>query len=347
MNTERTTMAANAEGEILHQALEAFHQATGIMAIEQPRRNDQTTDADITLKKGQEVWHFRVKTKPWLTRENVGPIVRRLGDNRGGWLIVTRHVAPALAAQIRELGLAFIDTAGNAFVDEPGLLIYLVGNPPKDKHPGEGVKRLYRPAGLRLLFALLCNPGLERRTYREIAAAANTALGTVAWTVRDLMMMGFMVDMRDKGRHLINKETIIEQWVVAYPQQLKPKQFLGTYKADRIDWWRDADLAPFDAQWGGEPAAAKLTQYLKPELLTIYAGERTQELILRNKLRKNPRGDVEIVRRFWTFGPQDNRRETVHPLLVYADLIATANDRNIETARMIYDRELAELIRED
>ena len=153
--------------------------------------------------------------------------------------------------------------------------------------------------------------------------------------------------MGERGRRLTNKERLLEQWVVAYPQQLKPKQFIGTYKADRYDWWRDVDLTQFDAQWGGEPAAEKLTQYLKPERVTIYAGERTQELILRNKLRKDPRGDIEIVKRFWTFNPQDTRRETVHPLLVYADLIATANDRNIETARMIYDKELAGLIRED
>jgi len=335
------------EQEILHEALEAFHQATGVVVAVEPRRTDPKVDAEVAMRKGKEEWHFRVELKPWLTRENAGPIAMRIADDQRGWLLVTRHVTPALATQLRELGLAFIDTAGNAFIEEQGLFIYMTGNRPRDKHPGEGVKRLFRPAGLRVLFALLCNPGLERRTYREIAAIADTALGTINWTMRDLMMMGFMIDMGPKGRRLTNKEKIVEQWVVAYPQQLKPKQFIGTYKAGRYDWWQDADLTPFDAQWGGEPAAAKLTQYLKPERVTIYAGERTQELILRNKLRKDPRGDVEIVKRFWTLDPKETQRETVHPLLVYADLIATANDRNIETARMIYDRELAGLIRED
>jgi hypothetical protein len=340
-------MNPNTERQILHEAIEAFHQATGIMATEQRRRDDPRADAKVTMRKGQKKWHFRLEVKPWLTRENVGPIVGRIGDDRRGWLIVTRHVTPALAAQLRELRLAFIDTAGNAFVDEPGLFIHVAGNRPSVKHPGEGVKRLFRPAGLRVLYVLLCNPGFERRTYREIAAAANTALGTIYWTMRDLMMLGFVVNMGKRGRRLIKKEDILEQWVAAYPQQLKPKQFIGLYKADRYDWWRDANLTQFDAQWGGEPAAAKLTQYLKPEWLTIYAGERIQELILRNKLHKDARGNVEIVKRFWILDPQDPRRETVHPLLVYADLMATANDRNIETAKIIYDKELAELIRED
>ena len=340
-------MNPNAELEILQEALEAFQEATQLEVAEEPRHNDQRADAEITIRRGKEEWRFRVEIKPWLTRENVGTIVRRIGDDRRGWLLVTRHVTPALATQLRELALPFIDTAGNAFIDERGLLIYMTGNRPRDKHPAEGVKRLYRPAGLRVLFALLCNPGLERRTYREIGAIADTALGTINWTMRDLMIMGFMIAMGPKGRRLISKEKIVEQWVVAYPQQLKPKQFVGTYKADRYDWWQGADLTLFEAQWGGEPAAAKLTQYLKPERITIYAGERIQELILTNKLRKDPQGDVEIVKRFWTLDTQNTRRETVHPLLVYADLIATANDRNIETARMIYDRELAGIIRED
>ena len=32
---------------------------------------------------------------------------------------------------------------------------------------------------------------------------------------------------------------------------------------------------------------------------------------------------------------------TVHPILVYADLIATGNQRNIETARILYDEHIA------
>ncbi len=35
------------------------------------------------------------------------------------------------------------------------------------------------------------------------------------------------------------------------------------------------------------------------------------------------------------------------PLLIYADLLATGDTRNIETARMIYEQELTGLIRED
>jgi len=35
------------------------------------------------------------------------------------------------------------------------------------------------------------------------------------------------------------------------------------------------------------------------------------------------------------------------PLLVYADLMATGEQRNLETARMIYEKYIVQLIRED
>lgn len=333
-------MDRNAEREIIDKAMAAFRETTQLDVIE---ANEASDPPELTIRRGKVEWRFRVEVKPWLVRENVGYAVQAMGDLRG-WLLITRYVTPAIAEQMRALGVAFIDAAGNAFINQPGLFIFVAGNRPKEQTPSGSVKRLFRPAGLRILYAFLCHPGLEQSTYRDIAAMTGTALGTVSRVMHDLLQMGFMVDMGAKGRRILKKKDLLEQWTVAYPQQLRPKMFVGTYKADRQDWWRDLDVTAFDAQWGGEPAAAKITQYLKPEQFTIYTGERIQELILRNKLRKDPRGDVEVVRRFWTFDPKDTRKETVHPLLVYADLIATANDRNIETARMIYERELAGLI---
>ena len=39
--------------------------------------------------------------------------------------------------------------------------------------------------------------------------------------------------------------------------------------------------------------------------------------------------------------------EWVHPILVYADLLATGNQRNIETARMIYEQHIVRLVGEN
>jgi len=66
-----------------------------------------------------------------------------------------------------------------------------------------------------------------------------------------------------------------------------------------------------------------------------------------NRLRTNPKGNVEILRTFWDTRCDWTDPEIVPPLLVYADLLATGDPRNLETARRIYDEQLAGLVRED
>ena len=163
-----------------------------------------------------------------------------------------------------------------------------------------------------MVFALLCNPGLERAQYREIAKAADVALGTVGWVMRDLRQMGNLIEMGKRGRRLIKKENLLKRWVTAYPEQLKPKKLLGTFKTANADWWKEAELPGPETYWGGEIAAAKLTQYLKPQKVTIYTSEPKVllEWLIRNRIKQDPDGDIEIVRKFWRFEPRSGVPET-------------------------------------
>ena len=110
---------------------------------------------------------------------------------------------------------------------------------------------------------------------------------------------------------------------------------------------------------GGEVAAAKCVGYLKPEVVTIYLPEHAgKQLLGKARLRKAVKwtgdgpGIVRIYRPFWP-GVKENKYQIaqgehiVHPILIYADLVATGDSRNLETARMIYDKYIAEHIRED
>jgi hypothetical protein len=45
--------------------------------------------------------------------------------------------------------------------------------------------------------------------------------------------------------------------------------------------------------------------------------------------------------------PWATHEDCVHPLLVYADLIASEIDRNVETAQRVYDRHLRQIIEPD
>ena len=264
-------------------------------------------------------------------------------------ILVTRQVTEVMAEKLRENGIQFMDEAGNAYINHPLLYLFIKGNrnPAKMKAPEIG--RTFKQTGIRLLYVLLCNPGLENRTYRKIAAKTDVALGMVNWVMRELKQLGFLLEVgKGRGREirLINKERLLERWITAYAEQLRPKLLLGRYRGT-VGWWKEAKLNPDHAEWGGEVAAAKLTGHLNPQEATIYVDkDKLADTLIQNKLRTDPEGDVELLNRFWQPDAVARNRDMVHPLLVYADLMLTGNQRNMETARMIYDEHIIKLVRE-
>jgi hypothetical protein len=100
-------------------------------------------------------------------------------------------------------------------------------------------------------------------------------------------------------------------------------------------------LLPQNAYWGGEPAAEKLTRYLKPAQFTIYAREPIAKLVATARLRADAVGNVEVLETFWNFETDKDFPDVVPPVLAYADLLATHDGRNAEAARMIYEQRIA------
>jgi hypothetical protein len=81
--------------------------------------------------------------------------------------------------------------------------------------------------------------------------------------------------------------------------------------------------------------------------MTVYTRDKPGRFLAAHRLCTDPRGNVEILEAFWDMTGDWTNPEIVHPLLVYADLLATGDARNIEIARQIYDEQLAGLVRED
>jgi len=93
---------------------------------------------------------------------------------------------------------------------------------------------------------------------------------------------------------------------------------------------------------GKRPTSAnRLTGYLKPGEVTVYAKGLPGLLLQAQRMRADPQGDVAVVEEFWNFPPTDTEVDTVPPLLVYADLMATGDPRAIEAAGLIHAKYLA------
>ena len=335
--------------EVLQKALEGLQKTVKLnLKIQHKILHDPDgPDATIRITWRDMEWHFVAEVKKTLTRAMLGGAIQQLRRYPKKAILITTYVTPQMADVLKEMGIPFVDTVGNVYINEPPLFIFIKGNKFVDKYREKPITRAFQPTGLKLIFALLCNPGLENAPFREIAKTANVALGTVGWVIRDLQQLGNLIDMGKRGRRLIRKEGLLNRWVTTYPEQLRPKKVLGRYRATNLNWWKNTGLETFQAYWGGEIAAAILTEYLQPQIVTIYTREPLGELFLKNRIRKEPNGDIEILEVFWKFEFNWQHHNLVHPILIYADLLATGDERNIETAEIIYERELTKFIRED
>jgi hypothetical protein len=289
---------------------------------------------------------FDAEVKRMLDTQTLALAIEQMKRLPGKVLLVTQYVNPNMAERLKQMEIPFLDTLGNAYLNAPPIFIYIKGHTPQ-RFPRERPTRAFAPAGLRVVFALLCRQELAGAPLRTIAQTAHVALGTVAWVLGDLEGLGHFLMMGKRGRRLIRKQQLLEHWVAAFPNRLRPKLLLGRYTAPDPKWWEQTRIEDFHAHWGGEIAAARLTGYLKPELVTVYIRDLPGRFLAANRLRTDPRGNVEILKAFWDTKCDWTSPEIVHPLLVYADLLATGDTRNLETARRIYDEQLAGLVRED
>lgn len=334
-------MPNNDANNILEAALAAFREQTGLaaQAVTTPQGGD---GIEIPLATGSP--RFAAIVLPRLTETD-------LALATPAWtapppILLTRYVPTAQADRLKERGIFFLDTAGNGYVNAPPLFFFVKGNRPAQRLPAATPRRAFHTAGLKVIYPLLTQPGLEKRAYREIAATAQVALGTVNRVLGDLNGQGYFDDHGKRGRGLRNRVELLRRWLTGYPEQLRPKLLLGRFRAPDTNWWRQVDIKRYDALWGGEVAAARMTEHLKPTRVTLYAAKLPEGLLLDHRLRRDNQGDIEILQRFWPAADTD-QAETVHPLLVYADLLASGDDRNREIAELIWERDLARLVAED
>jgi hypothetical protein len=333
--------------QVIEEAIAAFNRIGGgkLKLARVIPNYAQVADFHVELETGAGKLDYFVEVKTGI-QKNTRMQFLLMKDRFPRFLAVTRYVNPVIAEQMKQDEIEFIDTAGNAFIKNPNIFIYIKGNKPLTLLKKDLPTRAFRQAGVKLLFALFREPELLERTYREISETANVALGTVAGVMGDLRKLGNLAK-NEFGFRFVNQEELLNKWATAYAEHLRPRLRIGTYFADP-GWWEGAIVDTEKEQWGGEVAAAKLIHTLRPEIATIYTSrENLNDFLLKNRLKKDPDGNTEILERFWLQTPRKQPQDTVPTILVYADLLATGDPRNIEAARTLFEREIHRLNRKN
>ncbi len=261
----------------------------------------------------------------------------KMTNDANNLIIVAQRIFPQIKRELREGKIAYLEANGNVYLKTKNNLVWIdtQATIPTTKEKGN---RAFTKTGLKVLFHFLIDENLIGLTYRQIANRTNVGLGNVNNIFNGLKETRFLVKLNQNQFILNNKKELLDKWIVAYKETLKPTLEIGRFrflKDENIGNWQNINLTKGKTWWGGEPAGDLLTNHLRPGVLTLYTLESRTELMKNYRLIPAPDGDVLVYKKFWD-ETLDKRPDIVPPLLVYTDLINIGDKRCRETAEMIY-----------
>ena len=328
--------------DYIYDAGVALEQITGLGVNIESRRKEYDGIIDINGNS------FTIEARNELRKENKGFLLTRLEQintmTKRPTLVIAKYIALELALELKKMGINYLDVAGNCYVKNKDLILYVSGQKVIQKEKVKQTKA-FQEAGIKIIFNLLSNPDNLQLSYRELAELSDVSIGSVSNVMKELEDQSFILKTKLK-RLLKNKPLLLERWVVAFQDVLRPKlvkkqmRFTTLVAAKN---WQALGLEKDDGStlWGGEPAAALLTNQLTPEKFSIYTMETWQSIGQDFELVPDVNGTIEILQVFWKTA--NNTKLTVPALLVYADLIGSGYSRNIEMAKLILETDLKQI----
>lgn len=316
-----------------HQAAESLAQTTGLH-LQVLSHNNASYDGRVVIKTADgRTFDLPYDVKTTIDRRDQLLSFKHRHDDA---VLITRELSRKMAEQCRELGIQFIDHAGNCYLQQPGLFVFVTGLKETSK-PGQTSTRGFTPATLRVVFAVLTCPPILNSNVRRIAEVASISHGAAGSALVLLEEAGFFTSAPSGRRILAMPERWLDAWTEGYLGRIRPK--LQKYRMS-APVPISAVLERISPQYsevvlGGEAASAARDSGLKPGTITLYIDLRDpavmRNLVQELTLRRDPEGKIELVDMFW------NTRElsdfpTVPAALMYADLIGTGDQRTMEIA---------------
>ena len=300
-------------------------------------------DALLTLNEKQ----FVVEARPEVRASNKGIVLSQVNELRDRSnrpiIVIAKFIATDIAREFKEQEINYIDISGNTFIKNEKLFVYISGQ--KSQKPAKtNQSRAFQETGIKLIFNLLKTPENLQFSYRELSELTDISIGSVSNVMKELEDLNFILKTRKK-RILKNTRDLLDRWIIAYNDVLKPRILKKRMRfANKKDYnnWRTLPIQELEDinLWGGEPAAAILTGQLQPEIFTIYTNSSWQNVAMKLKLVPDEKGDVEILHMFWKEEEKPRGKYSTPTLLVYADLISSGYERNIEIAKQLINNEL-------
>lgn len=328
------------EKQIIQAAIQHFNQHTGLVMreVKHPAKRlpkNREPDTCVEIQAQGKSYTFWVEVKNELRQVHLGNLIYQLAKDPENWLLICQYISKTNRKQLKEEGINYLDASGNCNIRRGELLLFINDQqvaPQRQSNTG----KLWKPAGLRLIFSLLLKPELINEPYRFIAQQSKLGLGTIGTLLQELEKEKYF-SRYNNTYNIENRDALLNRWTETYYAILRPKLVQGRFRfaspKDR-DNWKNIKLN--QVFWGGEPAGALLTKFLHPEKFTVYSELPKTEVMKQLRLVPEADGEVELLKPFWNTENTENEfPQTVPPLLAYAELNASMDSRNREIATRI------------
>ncbi len=296
--------------------------------------------AELRLADGSTtVLHIELKTSH-LRSPTVSERRSTRGAAREDVLLAAPHIGAPLGESLEQRGINFIDRQGNCYLRVGDRFVARIQGKTSPKPPARS--REMRAPGYQVLFALLADPELVHASQREIATSAGTSKQPVADLLRRLTEERILVQRGRKHAWVKGPDAeLMERFVAGYRDTLRPKLMVGRFRLPvreprEVERWLQDHLET--VRFGGTAGAYRLAPHYRGALTVAHLGPPSPPL--RKRLKALPAVDGELIwmRHIGQASEKGETGATVHPLLVYAELISDPDPRASEAAGLIRER---------
>ncbi len=290
---------------------------------------------------GEYYYYLKVvpKLSPALTDLVIHQIKTSPTPKNAHPLLLSHYISPQLAAKFKASGIEYADCAGNLLLNHLPLYVHISGQKHAPKAPG--VDRLFRTAGLKLIYVLLRNRLTVSATYRMLADDAGIALGAIGSLFGELEKRGNIILDEANNRTLCHIEELLQRWQLGYIETLRPRLLLqrcrqtAGFRIDQIPGQIRELNNGKDILIGGELGASLMTSGFAPDSAILYLSPEIQlKTMLQLHLTPDASGNVILIQPFgrqcqWS-GLQPEGLTLADPLLTFAELKGGSTDNVAE-----------------
>ncbi len=327
------------DADIPYNAIENFVKLTKLDLESKNLLNiDQNnySDGKLKLKIDNEEYDFLFELKKNLTLSKLPNLLSNL-SSQNNIILISDYIPKPVKEFLRDNNLSYIDVVGNAFItNKEGVFIYVETNK-NGKSLSEKPNRAFSKSGIKVIYQILTNEKIVNMPYRHIGRVCKVSIDTVGKVFKELLRDKYLVQIKDKEFKIQNKERLLQEWTTVFNKILRPKLKQQNFKPKDFTINKLLDI-PLSNSIGGELAADFLSNYLIAESAIIYTDKPFFEIAKKLNLLPAIDGPIKFVEKFWKDESINDKEAIVNPILVYADLLSDPKPRNLEAAKIIYNK---------